>query len=160
MADTQIIAVPELENGDAITSGAGAWGYGSWVVLSPGTTAVTVYGVAFQNTDVPAIDVTQEFLIELGVGAPGAEVVKIQIPYSFRQDTNVGYYLDARFFLPEPWKVPYGVVISARVADSIAAALLYNGVKLFGMRDDTPSIGFNNYLFVRSGNMSAGERII
>ena len=134
MALGDLLSLPAAATGLAPISGAGAWGYGSWAEASASlATDIYVIGLTFQLTNSPvSLDTTYEQLFEIGTGASGAEVTKIQIPYSFRSDTVAyGYYKDTiKYFFPEPLTISAGTRVAVRATDSIAAAITYNGVKI------------------------------
>lgn len=133
MALDDIESLPADATGIAPTSGASAWGFGLWTELTSATTTdIYVISLVFQITNIPALDTTVEQLFEIGIGTAGAEVTDIQIPYNVRNDTQVGYYLTRpdHIFLPEPVLIPEGTRIAVRVADSLATAITYQGVKI------------------------------
>jgi hypothetical protein len=112
-------------------SAASAWGYGSWVEIIQTSEACSILGVTYQWTAIPAVDVTEEIIFDIGTGAAGSESVKVQITQSFRQDTAVGYYLTTIApMLPEPYSISAGTRIAVRAADSNAAARTYQGFRL------------------------------
>jgi hypothetical protein len=131
MAGNQFLSVPSTATGLAPQSSSSAWSYGSWVeAVSSTTTRIYITALQIQVTYVPSVDTTIQLVIEVGTGAGGAESVKIQIPYSFRMDTAVGYYLTNVIYLPEGYEVATGTRVAVRATDSIASALTYS-VKLF-----------------------------
>ena len=167
MANTDLfLALPKYATGASVISSATAWAYGSYVVIAECLARdIYIIGVQFQITDAPAsLDVTEEHLFEIATGAAGAEVTKIQIPYSVRQDTAVGYYLTASVSctFPEGYKVPALSRISARATNSIAVAVTYP-FKIFyqGIGEITRARQVtNNYRYVKVGTgMSTGERV-
>lgn len=134
MALDDIESLPADATGITPTSGASAWGFGLWTELTSATTTdIYVISLVFQITNIPALDTTVEQLFELGTGGPGGtEVTQIQIPYNVRNDTQVGYYLTTpiHIFLPEPMLITSGTRIAVRVANSLATAITYQGVKI------------------------------
>lgn len=133
MALDDIESLPADATGITPTSGASAWGFGLWTELTSATTTdIYVISLVFQITNIPALDTTVEQLFEIGIGTAGAEVTDIQIPYNVRNDTQVGYYLTRpdHIFLPEPVLITSGTRIAIRVADSLATAITYQGVKI------------------------------
>ena len=134
MAVSDIDSLPSTANGISVTSTTAAWGTPSWTEVTTGV-GRTIYlnGITFQPTLIPALDTTIEILIELGIGGAGSEVVEVQIPYSFRNDTQVGYYFQTShtIFLPEPIEILPNTRITARAYDSHTAAVTYQGVKLW-----------------------------
>src|SRR3990170_62133 len=133
MALGQYLSLPAAAAGLTPASSASAWAYGSYVVASASlTTDIYVIGIAFQVTNIPALDVTHQSLFEIATGAGGAETTQIQIPYSHRPDTLAGYYLNSslQVFLPEDFLITAGTRVAVRATDSLASAITYNGVKI------------------------------
>lgn len=124
-----------------------------------------ITGIQFQPTDVAGADITYELLFEIGFGKSGNEVVRIQIPYSYRSDTAVGYYLGYRtVFLAEPVYVPISTIVSIR-SNSSSPTRTINGVKLLVMDDTLPiqpteATLSNNYRHVSApSGISVTEKI-
>lgn len=141
MSGRRFYALRELVAGAAPVSSASAWTFGSAVTLHDALPQdIHVYGLQFQNTDIPALDVNQEILFEITVGG----TTKLQIPFNMKADTLVGYDFASgssiKFFLPEPYVIPAGSAVAVKVTDSIAAALTYNGVKLLYMEPTFDSV--------------------
>lgn len=143
MAAGQILSLPANAAGLVVTSSASAWTYGTAVpfdtvggVASP-QVDIYVLGLVFQATALPGNDVTTEILFDLRVSGS----TKLQVPYTLRQDSSLGYMktYDGRFFFPEPFLVKAGTTLSVRVADGVASALDYNGVKVFYREVATPT---------------------
>jgi hypothetical protein len=153
-----IRSIPQNLAGITLTVPATAWAYSQWKVIAPTTNGVMdILSVAFQVTRITTADTTYEILLELGFGRPGYEVTKVQIPYSFRSDTAVGFYLDTRVFLPELVTVPAGTTVSVRIANSTASADTVNGIYLGVISSKTPiqpteAALNNNYQFVSAGS--------
>ena len=161
------LSLPDNEAGISVTASASSWAYGNWVCLTPKVSRdIYVMRLQFQETKVTTADTTYEVLFDIGIGYQGNEVVKAQVPYSFRSDTAVSYYLNPQgFYFPEPFFIPKGSRISIRAANSAASADVYNGIKLFCQTDGklvNPSSNsvFNNYMFVHgtSGNFTDSIR--
>jgi hypothetical protein len=137
---------------------------GSWVLLAESLAYdIAVIGLQFQSTYIPAsLDTTYEHLFEIGVGPANLEVVKIQLPYSIRQDTVLQYYLTGGVMLPEGFSIEKGSRVSVRVANSVATAVTYDAVKLryqaTGVVLSRTSLP-NNYKFPRSAGLSVTEKI-
>lgn len=116
-------------------SNATAWLYGSWVSLLPAgwRYPIAIMGLSFQSpTPATAVDTTDEQLFEIGTGAVGAEVMKLQVPHTSRMDTAVGYTQPAQsVFFAEPYVVPESTRVAVRATDSITGATTYSGVKIF-----------------------------
>jgi hypothetical protein len=158
-----ILVYPTAASGVTVTSDASAWGFGAWVEVYAGHPYdASLTGVVWQVTSIPSVDTTQEVLFEIGFGATGAESTRAQIPYSVRNDTQVGYYLDAsfRYVFPEPIVLRRHTRIAARVADGSASALTYEGVKIWLREADRLDITLENYFFLRvDDGMGTGEKI-
>lgn len=153
-------ALPDAMAGAAPASNATAWVFGSWVFVSACPADLALVGVSVRSSNIPSADATQEILIEIGTGAPGAEITKAQIPHSLRMDTTVGYYIDqtSNIFLPEPMLVRYGAGLSVRVADSITGAVTY-AVKVFVEELSRQEHAFVDYMSVNSSGLLVGERV-
>lgn len=150
MALNQFLSLPADANGLTPASAASAWGFGSWVVASASLgTDIYVMGLVFEVTNVPGLGTTVEQLFEIGTGAGGAEVTKVQIPWSIRQDTLVGYYMTKSYtlYLPEPMLIAQGTRVAVRVTDSLASVITYNGVKLKYMEGAAP-VSSKRYLMM------------
>lgn len=133
MALNQFLSLPGAANGLTPASAASAWGFGAWVQASANLASdIYVMGLVFQPTNIPALDTTHQMLFEIGTGAGGAETVKIQIPYSIRPDSLVGYYKSGSYSiqLSEPMLIAQGTRVAVRCTDSLATAITYNGVKI------------------------------
>lgn len=133
----RIRALTEMASGPTLTQPATAWGYSQWKVITSNLPSdVYITHISFQETKVTTADTTYQLLIEIGVGAAGYEVVKIQFPYSFRSDTAAGYYYSTvTHAFPEPMLVPIGSTISVRYAGSAASADVIGGVKIQYLSD-------------------------
>lgn len=154
MAERRIFSLTTIGAGAAPVSSATAWVFGTAVTLSSSLpNDIHVIGLQFQNTDIPALDVNQEILFEVTVGG----VTKLQIPFNMKADTLVGYHMTAAasiqsWYLAEAYTIPAGSAVAVKVADSIAAALTYNGVKLRYMQ---PSFVDDARAAIRAGLDSA-----
>jgi hypothetical protein len=144
-----IKSVPTQSAGVSASSTTTAWSFGSWVQITSGLSVVLkVIGIQFQESqNNPAVDTTIERLFEIGIGASGSEVTKLQIPSSVRPDTTTyGHYLPPvnRVWLPEPYFIPANTRIAVRVTDSTTTAVTYNGIKLIYEEDLPPSVILNS----------------
>ncbi len=152
MAALDILSLPSTSAGISINSTTAAWGTPAWTQLSAGVSK-TIYleNITFQPTLVPTVDTTVQIVLEIGIGTAGSEVVEVQIPYSYRNDTLVGYYLKSppSIFLPEPVEIPPNTRIVVRAYDSHTAAVTYQGVKLRYREGITASV--NTDLDVTNG---------
>lgn len=129
------LSLPSRNTGIWPTSGATAWTYGPWfLMIDKLDSGIFVSGIQFQIGVIPAsLDVTMQQLFEVGVGASGSEVVKIQVPFSIRMDTAACYIESSGYstlFFPEPMLIPAGSRISVRAADSVAATVNYEAFKI------------------------------
>lgn len=137
MALNDILAVPSTSTPSTISTPASAWGFSGWSELTSFLLHDSnIIGISVQVTysgGTPGLDITNEFIVEIGTGEAGAEVTDLQIPYSYRQDTTIGYYLTRTYtiMLPEPHVITAGTRIAARIADSNTSALTYSGVKIY-----------------------------
>lgn len=134
----QYLSLPNSAAGFTPASAASSWGYGAWTQLSAGLDVdVYISGITFQVINTPALDTTVQQLFEIGIGAIGSEVVAIQIPFSIRADTLVGYFRSDIYTvsLPEPMLTSARTCIAIRVADSLATAITYDGFKIMYQRE-------------------------
>lgn len=143
-----LLSYPSVGTSQSISSASSAWSFGAYKFLfATDSNTKTIIGITFQTTYVPADDTTIEQLFEIGFGPTGSEVVKVQIPYSMRDDTGADYYIQAPesfIMLPEPITVPANTKVSIRVTDSIASALDYIvKVRVDGTRNLIESLSDN-----------------
>jgi len=146
MASGRYLSLPAASAGKSPASAASAWGYGAWVEIVPSLEGgIYVTGFAFQITNIPALDTTVEQLFEISTGAAGSESLEIQIPYSFRMDTAIGYYLTKTLnvYFPEPMFIAAGSRVAVRAADSLVTAITYGGVKLMYREGNSPTVALN-----------------
>lgn len=163
MANTDYFgSLPSTEAGLSIrSSNSGAWVYSDWYIIDRSTGwDISIYGLAFQPTFVMSADISYEFILEIGEGNPGTTI--IQVPYSMRNDTAVGFYNgEEMIFLPEPVFIPQSTMLSVRIASHINGQYFsLNGFKILyqGTKDiSTPPTSFNNYTrFMSGGSTSIG----
>lgn len=167
MSNTQLVlTLPERRAGLSFTTSSTGWAYTKWQPITDRTNSpINIIGLQFQVTKATTADTTYEVIFEIGIGNSGSEVTKIQIPYSFRSDTAVAYYLDTRtIFLPEAFSVSEMSRISVRLAQSVAFGDTYNGIKLMYTSDkqliDNSTNIPQNYQFVKADSgMSVTEKI-
>lgn len=121
----QFLSMPSLTSGASLTAGSSPWTYGNWVTLSSSLpSAIEIISIAAQTTFVTVSGLTREVLIELGSGSGPTTI--IQVPYSWRTMTPVGFYFDpSQIFLPEPCYVEKDRQLSARATDSIGQSCVY-----------------------------------
>ena len=133
MAANQILSLPAAATGLAPAATVTAWVFGAYVQASASlSTDIAVIGVTFGITTPLAVDTTTQYILEISTGAAASEVTKIQIPFSYRMDTAVGYYMPTmlKSFLPEPHIIASGSRVAVRVAHSLAEVITYAGVKI------------------------------
>jgi hypothetical protein len=129
-----VLSQPDASSGVSLASAASSFGFGSRLQVLPWWDYdIALTGVSFEVDEVLAVDTTREILFEIATGDVGSEVTKIQIPYSFRSDTAVGYYSQdhVEIFFPEPVVITANTRLSVRVADNNVAAATYDGFKVF-----------------------------
>jgi hypothetical protein len=152
---------PEIAGGGSATGPGTAWSFGNTSAdLGQANYDMLVLGVQFQANNVPALDTTQEVLLNVRVGQDSsywrANDIRAQVPGSLRNDTQVGYYFTQpmSLFFPEPWLIYYGELVFVEVVDSIGSVVAYNGIKLTVMdrasSNSKATLAFNNYLFVNT----------
>lgn len=116
------------------TSGA-AWtnsAYTEIIAANAITTTFYIAGVTWMWwTPLAAVDTTYEIELALGVGGAGAEVEKIVIPSSVRNDTAVGMMPSNFVMLPEPHQVAANSRVAVRVRYGTAAAVTLTGIKVW-----------------------------
>jgi len=153
MAAGQILSLPQAATGLAPVSSATAWNYGTAVTASASlAVGIKIIGLQFQVTNIPTVDATQEILFDITVGG----TTKVQIPYTQRSDTAVGFYPSVPYsggtvFLPEPYSVPGGSAVAVQVTDSLASAKTYNGVKILYQENTPPTVALNTPNDVATG---------
>ena len=80
------------------------------------------------------------------------------MPFSFRNDTAVGYYLEVGpIMFPEPFLVTTGTVVSARLYTSTVNSGR-GGIKLLIMSDAVPLSPYNTKNFNNFKNAGMGEK--
>lgn len=140
----EYLSLPSRSTGAWPASGATAWVYGSWIeIIDKLDSGMYLFGLQFQIGVIPiSLDITMQQLFEVGIGPSGSEVVKLQLPYSIRIDTGLGFVNSRGYSIsfPEPMLIPAGSRISVRVTDSIAAAVSYEGVKLMYREVEDPTV--------------------
>ena len=136
MASGQYLSYPAASSGLSTTTGIGAWAFPiSWSELvSSAAVAMNAIGVQFQITTVSTTggqDTTFEMILEIGTGTAGNEVLQIQVPYTWRYQTKVGYYLHASItiYFPRGLFIAGGQRVAVRAASS-AGSDTFNGIKL------------------------------
>jgi len=145
MAANQILSLPAAATGLAPVSSATAWTFGTAVTASASLPAgINIIGLQFQVTNIPTVDTTQQILFDITVGG----ITKVQIPYTQRSDTAVGFYPSVPYsggtvFLPEPYKVPGGSAVAVQVTDSLSSAITYNGVKILYQENTPPTVALD-----------------
>jgi len=161
MAANQILSLPAVSAGISVVSSATAWNYGTAVDISASLpVGISIIGLQFQNTDTPVADITQEVLFDITVSG----TTKIQIPYSLRADTLVGFFQGSAYsggtvFLPEPFKVSGGSAVAVKVTDDVTAALTYNGVKILYTEDTPPTVALTTPTDVATGQSTTPDLI-
>ncbi len=166
MANTDLVLkIPGQLNANVrVQSGLAAWSYGDWMVLDSSVpNTINIVGFSFSWTYVPAVDTTIECVFDISVAERGKREVDIQLPFSLRSDTAVGYYMNKSnlVYLPEGYVVPAGSEIAVRVADSIVGNLGYDCISL--MVETTTAVNIspgnvfsNNYQRLKGNNGLVG----
>lgn len=145
MSVGQLLSLPSAATGLAPVSSATAWTFGTPVAVGTLATDIEVIFFNFQNTDIPAVDTLQEILFEITVNG----TTELQIPFSMKADSLVGWEKSPptsssnNFYLTEPFFIPAGSAVAIKVADSIAAVLTYNGVKILYNELSKPTTALN-----------------
>ena len=142
-----------------------AYTFGAWNVLyQENKTEGYLYGLVF----VPYIssvttDTTRNCIMEIGFGTHDNVVTKIQIPFSYRLDTNTGYFIaeNSRLFFPEQVYLPAMKTCFVRYTNSVGnqseavglVRVLYYGTEQF----TSPMVSQKNPVNFQS--VSAGSGI-
>jgi len=141
MAVGQYLSLPGNSNG-IVSTGRGVWIFGpveNFTYSIP--TSISINFLTFQVANIPTVDIARQFLFEILIDGE----VKLQIPYSIKADTVVGYFpKNCCVTLSEPYFVNFGSSISVRIADDNAGSLNYDGVKLFYIENSSPSVVINS----------------
>lgn len=117
------------------SSGSTAWSYSAYTQIVPANAITSTFYLAgltwCWHTPIAAADTTYQWIIELAIGASGAETLAVQIPCSIRADTAVGYVPSNLVILPEPKQIEANTRISVRVAYSLATTSnTLSGIKI------------------------------
>lgn len=129
--------------GATFTTTTTAWTFTAYQEFIPAAynfDARHISGIEFQFNTVSALDTTVEILLEIATGTAGMESVKMQVPYSVRNDTQADYYFTSthNIFFPEPMTIAAGQRIAVRMANSGTTAITYSGVKFRYMMEEQP----------------------
>jgi hypothetical protein len=171
MNTDKCLSFAEAVAGISIGSSTSAWAWSEWVTCNSRVSRdIAIVGITFERQTSPAAaDTTYEAVLEIGTGYAGEELTKIQMPFSCRADTitsannGLGYWMPRAYslFLPEPFEVTLGTRLAMRVANSVAAAITYAGIRLRYMaidRIEQPQ-SFEKYSYLKSSGLSVTERI-
>jgi hypothetical protein len=146
MALGDVLSLPGFATQATLTTSATAWVPSPWGVVGTPSASAPVYliGIVVMEPPTPALDVTHSSLIEIGTGATGSEVVKVQIPFTNRDDSVAEHFLSTMqggcpFFFPEAVEIPANTQLSWRVACSEATARGYTGFALFYREGAAPA---------------------
>jgi len=129
-----VFTSPDASSGVVCSTPASAWGFSAYAeALAAWSFDIAITGISFEVDEALAVDTTRELVIEIATGDPGSETTILQIPYSFRNDTNVGYYSQdhVEIFFPEPVVITSPTRLSARIADNKTSATTYDAIKVF-----------------------------
>jgi len=121
--------------GVSVSSGTTAWAYGSWVVIVASgaiTEDFEILALLIGHGWTQALDTLHQLVAQIGVGEAGAETPVITLPLLYYIDSAAGHARSTIIsaIILTPRRVQANSRISIRVADSIAAAVAYAGVKL------------------------------
>lgn len=161
------LTLPDVAAGLALTVPNASWGFSAWKYFTYKTfESIYICGVNIEENNIPTVDTTREYLLEIGTGTIGNERTIIQLPINTRADTNVGFYMPFKMcsYFPEPIEVREGLAIGCRIAGTVAN-VIYHGIKIL-YQATKPNYGPvnlpNNYQGIKSssaGIISVGERI-
>lgn len=110
---------PDLANSVNVGTGAGAWGYGSWVQICAAS-SLAAHMCAF--VAIFAVGQDDEYQIAIGHGGAGSEVVAGE--YSFRTVTSAIVQNGPVFTLPIPLQIPANARVAVKCASKLGAASL------------------------------------
>lgn len=136
MAAGDVHSDPSAAAGIAPQTGVGVWTYGAWTVLDASLpTDIAVIGVVCNFPESNTNATVREIQVELGIGASGSEVLKVQIPWTIERITAAEYLMPPTLtlLLPEPYSIPAGTRVSARMIHSgipSSTAQTYDGFHL------------------------------
>jgi hypothetical protein len=148
MAIGDYICVPAA--GTLVTSSTSATAWvdpGGWSVIgTPVDTYIGIVAVEITPRYVPAVDTTIEVLLEVGIGSfVLGQTMVAQIPFSYRSDTAVGYYMTdpVMFYFPEPLYADMsgGKSIYSKVYNSVNVLNIYD-LRLYYVVQPAPSGSF------------------
>lgn len=148
MALGDISANPVNPTGAASAiSAAAAWTYGSWsnFAVTP-LNNMAVLGISWMAFNViPAVDTTFQIIVDLATGNTGSEVLFAQIPYTIRNDTQVGYYMTTAesIMLPEPFFIALSSQLSVRIATSLTSSVTVSGMSFILIEESAPVVSFS-----------------
>lgn len=125
---------PSGAAGISQVTGTVAWtytGYGTVFSGTPGTIEITGVSYMINLAGSAALyDTTHQAEIELSKGTGGT--VLANIPFSWIIDTGVNHKQENRqFIFPEPITLEPNTIVTTRVAQSLAQAITYSGIKIF-----------------------------
>ncbi len=149
MATGDYVCVPAAGTAVSATTSATAWAapLGWSIIGTPADTYIAIAAVEVTPRYVPTIDTTIQALLEVGIGTFGTEVLEIQIPFSYRSDTAVGYYRTnpIMFYLPEPLYADMsgGQSIYSKAYNSVNVANAYD-IRLHYIVQAPPVTGFTS----------------
>jgi len=121
----EIKIYPPQADPPIFSSGAVAWGWGSWVQVVPANTITRDFIIIGVMIGMEDEGQTRRWDIQVGVGAPGAEspIISLSGVHSY---SGTGVYRAGVIIpLSIPRRVKANSRVAARVSDHIAAALAY-----------------------------------
>jgi hypothetical protein len=138
--------IPSGERGISLATPASSWGYSSYAtVIDPLPQGGFITGITFcpDVTDTSlSLDTTCGVLIELYKG--GSDTLIAQIPASYRIDTRVAHVQPVYLDFQEPIQIEGGVIVRARVADSVNAVMdAQNSIKVHYYLNNAPTVALN-----------------
>ena len=148
MAVGDYVCVPAAGSTVSSTTSATAWAApAGWSIIgTPADTYIGIVAVEITPRYIPAVNTTIEGLLEVAVGTFGAEVLEIQIPFSYRSNTAVGYYMTdpIMFYLPEPAYADMsgGKSLYSKAYNSVNVANTYD-VRLYYVVQAAPVAAFS-----------------
>jgi len=127
-----------------LTDAAIAWTFGVKAEIVPSDTYIGIVGLNFATNVIPGLDTTVQGIIEVYSGTVISNSLIAQFPFSFRDDTQAGYYQMQAVTdtLPEPLFVDLsgGLSLHLRVAHSLGSLGTYTCKVLYNEQAPPPGL--------------------
>lgn len=150
MAQNDILSLPSTATGLTYTSPNTAWGGGSYTIISSGlSTSIYLISCNWLIEDNAGSSSALEGLLTIRTGPAGSQVIKVEIPFSTRAQTNVAYLKQnaVNITLSEPLLIPKNTQIEFRIQMS-DVSIVNTSIKLLykeGISINTNASSFFNF---------------